>query len=195
MQLTQQQIHDATLIQAYLGGDDKAIETLVFRYKDKIYTAIYMIVRDRYLAEDIFQETFLKLIRTLRSEKYAEQGKFLPWAMRVAHNLCMDHFRKHRQKIPVVTQDGRDVLSLMFCEKDQPGHFIEQKQVCENVRRMIERLPDEQREVVVLRIYAELSFKQIANLTGISINTALGRMRYALINLRKMIEKSRVVLR
>lgn len=194
MQITQQ-ISDAALVQAYQRGDNRALETLINRHKDKIFTAIFMLVRDRYIAEDIFQETFLKLIRNIRSAKYAERGKFLPWAVRVAHNLCMDHFRKVRQQIPVVTHDGQDVFASLLIEKEQPGSRLEIRQTHDSVRQLIEQLPEDQRVVVALRIYGDLSFKQIAEVTGTNVNTALGRMRYALINLRKMIRQQQLVLR
>ena len=153
-----------------------------------------MLVKDKYLAEDIFQDTFLKIIKTIKSGKYNEQGKFLPWAVRVGHNLCMDHFRRSRQQIPVTLPDGQDISSL-FGAGDMASDGIEKRQVHDSVRRLIEELPEEQCEVIVLRIYADLSFKQISELTGVSINTALGRMRYALLNLRKMIMDKQLVVR
>ena len=153
-----------------------------------------MLVKDKYLAEDIFQDTFLKIIKTIKSGKYNEQGKFLPWAVRVGHNLCMDHFRRSRQQIPVTLPDGQDISSL-FGAGDMASDGIEKRQVHDSVRRLIEELPEEQCEVIVLRIYADLSFKEISELTGVSINTALGRMRYALLNLRKMIMDKQLVLR
>jgi RNA polymerase sigma factor (sigma-70 family) len=192
MQLYQQP--DADLIQAYLLGQEYALETLINRYKDKIYTSIYMLVKDKYLSEDIFQDAFLKMIRTIKEGRYAEQGKFLPWAIRVAHNQCMDHFRRAKHNIPVTLPDGQDI-STLFASGDIPGEAMEKRQVHASVRKLVEDLPDEQREVVVLRIYADLSFKEISELTGVSINTALGRMRYALINLRKLIADKQLVLR
>lgn len=194
MQITQQ-LSDAALINAYIQGDEKSLETLIYRHKDKIYTTIYMLVKDKYLAEDIFQDTFLKAIRTMQAGKYSEQGKFLPWAVRVAHNLCMDHFRKARKTLPIVTQDGKDLLSILITNAQPPNMRMETQQVDTSVRKLIELLPEEQREVISLRIYGDLSFKEISNLTGVSINTALGRMRYALINLRKMISEQQLVLR
>ena len=185
---------DAELAHALSNGQEQALEVLINRYKDKIYTSIYMLVKDKYLAEDIFQDTFLKIIKTIKSGKYNEQGKFLPWAVRVGHNLCMDHFRRSRQQIPVTLPDGQDISSL-FGAGDMASDGIEKRQVHDSVRRLIEELPEEQCEVIVLRIYADLSFKQISELTGVSINTALGRMRYALLNLRKMIMDKQLVLR
>jgi RNA polymerase sigma-70 factor (ECF subfamily) len=185
---------DAELIQAYIHGTETALEILINRYKDKVYTSVYMLVKDKYLAEDIFQDAFLKIIKTIKEGRYAEQGKFLPWAIRVAHNLCMDHFRRTKQQIPVTLPDGQDI-SVLFGDSDMPADGIEKRQVHGSVRKLVEELPEEQREVIVLRIYADLSFKEISDLTGVSINTALGRMRYGLINLRKLIADKQMVLR
>ncbi len=185
---------DAQLAQAFADGNERALETLICRYKDKIYTSVYMLVKDKYLAEDIFQDTFLKIIKTMKSGRYNEQGKFLPWAIRVAHNLCMDHFRRSRQNVQVTLPDGQDI-SVLFGAGDMASDGIEKRQVHDSVRKLVENLPEEQCEVIVLRIYADLSFKQISELTGVSINTALGRMRYALLNLRKMITDNQMVLR
>jgi RNA polymerase sigma-70 factor (ECF subfamily) len=187
---------DAELVHAYIGGSDEAFETLIYRYKDKIYTTVYMLVKDRFLADDLFQEVFVKIIRTLREGRYAEQGKFLPWALRVAHNLCMDHFRRVKTSLPVTLPDGRDLSEVFFFSTDEgAGDRMEKRQTHASVRELIEALPAEQREVVSLRMWEELSFKEIAEITGVSINTALGRMRYALINLRKMIGEQGMVLR
>ncbi len=186
---------DAELIHAFLQGDEQAIETLIYRYKDKVFTSIFMLVKDKYIAEDIFQDAFLKMIRTMREGRYSEQGKFLPWAIRVAHNLCMDHFRRTRQQIPVTLPDGRDISEVFSFISETASDKMEQRQVNQSVRQLIEMLPEEQREVIVLRMYGDLSFKEIADLTSVSINTALGRMRYGLINLRRMIEERQMVLR
>ncbi len=192
MQLSQ--YSDAQLAQAFSDGQEVALEVLINRYKDKIYTSIYMLVKDKFLAEDIFQDTFLKIIKTIKGGRYNEQGKFLPWAIRVAHNLCMDHFRRARNQVFVTMPDGQDI-SVLFGAGDMPSDRIEKRQVHDSVRKLVESLPEEQREVIVLRIYADQSFKQISELTGVSINTALGRMRYALLNLRKMIAENQMVLR
>lgn len=192
MQLSLQS--DASLAQAFAQGNEKALEVLVRRYKDKIYTSIYVLVKDKFLAEDIFQDAFLKIIKTIKAGRYSEQGKFLPWAIRVAHNLCMDHFRRSRQQIPVTLPDGQDISSL-FGTSETASDALEKRQVHASVRKLIEELPEEQREVIVLRIYGDLSFKEISDLTGVSINTALGRMRYALLNLRKIISENQMVLR
>lgn len=188
------QISDSELIHDFLHGREQALETLVYRYKDKIYTSIYMLVKDKYIAEDIFQEAFLKMIKTMREGRYAEQGKFLPWAIRVAHNLCMDHFRRVRQHVPVTFPDGSDISGLLPSE-ETASDKMEKRQVHGSVRQLIEQLPEEQREVIILRMYGDLSFKEIADITSVSINTALGRMRYGLLNLRKMIQDRQMVLR
>ncbi len=189
------QLSDSELIRTYIDGDPSSLEVLIYRHKDKIYTTIFLLVKDQFLAEDIFQETFLKIIRTLNEGRYSEQGKFLPWAVRVAHNLCMDHFRKVRQDIPVIMDDGREITQLMQFAAESPEEAMERKQVHHSVRQLIEELPEEQREVLVLRIYGNLSFKEIADITSVSINTALGRMRYGLINLRRLITEKQLVLR
>lgn len=186
-------LSDAELIRAFIEGNDQGLETLIHRYKDKIYTAIYVLVKDKFMAEDLFQDTFLKIVKTIRDGRYSEQGKFLPWAMRVAHNLCMDHFRRSRQQVCVTLPDGTDISHLLPAADD--GKNLETRQVHEGVRALIELLPEEQREVIVLRIYADLSFKQIADITSVSINTSLGRMRYGLINLRRMITEKQLVFR
>lgn len=186
-------LSDAELIQAFLQENPQALEILIHRYKDKIYTAIYMLVKDKYIAEDIFQDAFLKMIKTIREGRYSEQGKFLPWAIRVSHNLCMDHFRKVRQNVPVTLPDGTDIAN--WFASDDVADAIETRQVHQSVRKMVEELPEEQREVIIMRMYGDLSFKQIADITGVSINTALGRMRYGLINLRRMATEKQMVLR
>lgn len=188
-------LSDAELISAFQQGDSSALENLIYRHKDRVYTAIYMLVKDEYLAEDIFQDTFLKVIRTIQEARYNEQGKFLAWVLRVAHNLCMDHFRRVRQVIPVVTEDGQDIWQLLNMNEENVADKIERRQTHEGIRQLIEQLQEDQREVVVMRIYGDLSFKEIADITGVSINTALGRMRYALINLRKLITDKGMVLR
>jgi RNA polymerase sigma-70 factor (ECF subfamily) len=152
-----------------------------------------MLVKDKYIAEDLFQDAFLKMIKTIRDGRYAEQGKFLPWAIRVSHNLCMDHFRRIRQQVPVTLPDGTDLSDWLSSGESSDG--IEKRQIHDGVRSLVEQLPEEQREVIVMRMYGDLSFKEISDITGVSINTALGRMRYALINLRRMIAEKQMVLR
>lgn len=187
-------LSDAELIHAYQQGNEQALSELIYRHKDKLYTSIYMLVKDKFLAEDLFQDTFLKIIKTIKDGRYSEQGKFLPWAVRVARNLCMDYFRRTRLQVAITLPDGQDI-SAIFGNSDFAADGIERRQVHDSVRKLVEGLPEEQREVIVLRIYADLSFKEISDLTGVSINTALGRMRYALINLRKLIADKQLVLR
>lgn len=185
---------DAELVLAYQQGHEQALSVLITRHKDKVYTTLYMLVKDKYLAEDLFQDTFLKIVRTIKEGRYNEQGKFLQWAVRVARNLCMDYFRRTKVQVPITLPDGQDV-SALFWHSDMVADVIEKRQVHDSVRKLVEGLPYEQREVIVLRMYSDLSFKEISDLTGVSINTALGRMRYALINLRKLIAEKQMVLR
>jgi RNA polymerase sigma-70 factor (ECF subfamily) len=185
---------DQQLINLFMSGESSALETLVFRHKDKIYTSIFLLVKDKYLAEDIFQDVFIRVIDTIRSGRYTEEGKFLPWAMRIAHNLCVDHFRKVKRTPTIKTGDDRDIFEVINFAEEGVDRRIMQRQSYDCVREMLDRLPEDQREVIVLRHYAELSFKEIATLTDCSINTALGRMRYGLINLRKMMQEKQIAL-
>jgi len=187
-------IADESLVQQYLQGSEQALEILVRRHKSKVFTSILMFVRDHYLAEDLFQDTFMKVVRKLRSGEYQEEGKFLPWIMRIAHNLCIDYYRKTQRMPMITTQDGVDLFSTLNFASGNPEKEYIRKQTHENVRKLIDNLPMEQKEVVILRTWAELSFKEISDLTGVSINTALGRMRYALINMRKMQEEKQIAL-
>lgn len=186
------QVSDAALLSAYIQGDNKAFETLVKRSKSKVYTTIYLIVKDRYIAEDLMQEAYIKAIDVIKSGRYNEEGKFLPWILRIAHNMAIDHFRKDKRYPTIVLEDGSKVFnSFDFAEDSVEEQQMKADQV-ENIREMIKKLPDEQREVLVMRHYEDLSFQEIADQTGVSINTALGRMRYALINLRKMLNKQEI---
>ena len=183
------QVSDAALLSAYIQGEDKAFETLVKRSKSKVYTSIYLIVKDRYIAEDLMQETYIKAIDVIKSGRYNEEGKFLPWVVRIGHNLAIDYFRKDKRYPTIVLEDGSKLFnSFEFAEESSEEIQLKADKIS-NVRELIKKLPDEQREVLVMRHYEELSFQEIADQTGVSINTALGRMRYALINLRKMLEK------
>ncbi|MFL0161314.1 RNA polymerase sigma factor [Aquirufa salirivi] len=183
------QVNDAALVSAYIQGNDQAFETLVKRSKSKVYTTLYLIVKDRYIAEDLLQETYIKAIDVLKSGRYNEEGKFLPWVVRIAHNLAIDYFRKDKRYPTIVLEDGSKVFnSFEFAEDSAEEIQLKEDQIV-NIRELIKKLPDEQREVLVMRHYEELSFQEIAAQTHVSINTALGRMRYALINLRKMLEK------
>lgn len=189
------QVSDQDLVLLFRNGDDSAITELVNRYQSNVYTSIYIMVKDKYIAEDLFQDTFLKIVNNIRRDKYSEQGKFLPWAMRIAHNLCIDHFRRIKQQVKITLSDGTDFFSLLPMKEENIEAKIIRKQNEMGVQQIIDRLPEEQREVVVMRVYGEMSFKEIADITGVSINTALGRMRYALINLRRMIQENNMVLR
>jgi RNA polymerase sigma-70 factor (ECF subfamily) len=185
---------DHELIQLFVQGDTQAFETLVLRHKDKMYTSILFLVKDKYLAEDIFQDVFIKVIDTVRGGRYTEEGKFLPWAMRIAHNLCVDHFRKVKRTPMIKTGDDTDIFELLnFTEESAEDRMIK-KQSHNRVRDMLDQLPEDQREVIILRHFADMSFKEIATLTDCSINTALGRMRYGLINLRKMMMQKQIAL-
>lgn len=187
-------LQDQELVLCYLQGDERSFEILLHRHKRKVWSHIYLMVRDRETTEDLFQEAFIKVVHTLKSGKYNEEGKFLPWVMRIAHNLVIDHFRRNR-KMPMLRSNGEhDVFATIA----QPGKNVEQRmvnvQIDDDVRRLIDSLPIEQREVVIMRTYMGMSFKEIAEHTQVSINTALGRMRYALINMRKLISKNQMML-
>jgi RNA polymerase sigma-70 factor (ECF subfamily) len=187
-------LSDQHLVQLFVQGDSSALEILVNRHKEKIYTSIFLLVKDKYLAEDIFQDVFIRIIDTLRGGRYTDEGKFLPWAMRIAHNLCVDHFRKVKRTPTVKTSDDRDIFEVLnFSEAGQDAKMM-QRQSHDRVRQMLDLLPEDQREVIILRHYADLSFKEIAAMTNCSINTALGRMRYALINLRKIMMEKQIAL-
>ena len=185
---------DNELVNSFITGNISALETLVIRHKDKLYTSILFLVKDKYLAEDIFQESFIRIIDTMRNGRYTEEGKFLPWAMRIAHNLCVDHFRKVKRTPVIKTGDDQDIFEVLnFTEESAEDKMIK-KQSHSRVRDMLDQLPEDQREVIILRHYADMSFKEIASVTNCSINTALGRMRYGLINLRKMMIQKQIAL-
>ena len=178
----------------YISGDESALASLIERHQSKIYGFIYSKVNDRDLSDDIFQDTFIKVIKTLKTKSYNEEGKFLPWVMRIAHNLVVDHFRKAK-KMPF-QRETEEYSIFNYMTDNAPT--IESQMITEQVEvdltRLLDELPDDQKEVLVMRMYQDLSFKEIAELTGVSINTALGRMRYALLNLRKIIEKNQIIL-
>lgn len=187
-------ISDATLVSNYIKGDESALEVLIKRHKQKIYSFIYSKVYDRDIAEDIFQDTFIKVIRTLKRGAYNEEGKFLPWVMRISHNLVIDFFRKS-SRMPKFDNSGEfSIFSVLSDSSLNAEKTIIKEQVESDVRRLVEELPQDQKEVLLMRIYNDMSFKEISDRTGVSINTALGRMRYALINLRKIIDKHNIVL-
>jgi RNA polymerase sigma-70 factor (ECF subfamily) len=185
---------DQELVRAYINGNANALSSLVERYKDKIFTSIYLLVKDKYLAEDIFQEVFIKIIDTLRNGKYTDEGKFLPWALRIAHNMCVDHFRKVKRSPSIKTSDDHDIFEVLNFSEAGADQKIMANQSHDKIRRMVDLLPEDQREVIILRNYADKSFKEIAEITNCSINTALGRMRYGLINLRKMMTEKQIAL-
>jgi RNA polymerase sigma-70 factor (ECF subfamily) len=185
---------DTQLILAFQNGNVYALESLIARYKEKLFSSILFLVKDKYLAEDLFQETFIRIIDTLRSKRYNEEGKFLPWAMRIAHNLCVDHFRKVKRTPSILTGDNQDIFDVIHVVEDNAEQKMMRAQSHEKMHQMLNFLPEEQREVIVLRHFGDMSFKEIASVTNCSINTALGRMRYGLINLRKMMTEKQIAL-
>lgn len=186
---------DQELVHLYTSGNETGLEELIRRHKSKIYTSIYLLVKDSYLAEDIFQDTFIKVINTLKAGKYNEEGKFLPWVIRIAHNLVIDHFRKDK-RTPVMTNvEGFDIFDVLKSHDENMEERIIREQTYKDLTNMIHLLPSEQKEVLIMRHYGDLSFKEIADITDVSINTALGRMRYALNNLRKMMEAKEMTLK
>lgn len=187
-------LSDQELIARYSGGDETAFETLLQRYKGKIYTSIYLFVKDRALAEDIFQEVFIKIIDTLRKGKYNHEGKFVQWAMRISYNMCVDYHRRNKRRSHINPTEEFDIFDVLRVGDDAADTMIMRSETHTRIRRLVDSLPEEQREVVILRHYADMSFKEIASLTRVSINTALGRMRYALINIRKMMVEREIAL-
>lgn len=187
-------ISDQELVKMYMSGTETALAELLRRHKEKIYTSIYLFVRNTAQAEDLFQDTFVKVIESLRRGKYYEDGKFFPWVMRIAHNLCIDNYRKKKRAPNVAqnTNDDYDIFNVLELSDINGEQMMIRNQQRAKVRELVDQLPAEQREVVILRHYAELSFKEIAQMTNVSINTALGRMRYALINMRKAIEEKQI---
>ncbi|NER13823.1 sigma-70 family RNA polymerase sigma factor [Leptobacterium flavescens] len=190
-----EQLHqDSTLLEWYLAGDENALETLINRHSQRIYSFIFSKVFDKDVAEDIFQDTFIKVIKTLKRGSYNEEGKFLPWVMRIAHNLVIDHFRKNNRMPKFEGNDDFNIFSLIGDSSLNAEKQIIKDQVETDLRKLIEELPTDQKEVLIMRMYKDMSFKEISEITGVSINTALGRMRYAIINLRKIINKHNIVL-
>lgn len=192
--MRQELITDAVLVSNYIHGDEQSLSVLINRHKQKIYSFIYSKVFDRDVTEDVFQDTFIKVIRTLKLGKYNEEGKFLPWVMRIAHNLVIDHFRKNSRMPKFDNSNDFNIFSVLSDSSLNAEKSIIKSQIEEDIKRLIEELPEDQKEVLIMRIYNDMSFKEISENTGVSINTALGRMRYALINLRKVIEKHNIVL-
>lgn len=185
---------DIELVHLYTGGEERAFEVLLHRHKRKVWSHIYLMVRDREVTEDLFQEAFIKVVHHLKAGKYNEEGKFLPWVMRIAHNLVIDHFRRNKKMPLVRSNDEHDVFATVAQPDKNVEDWMVNVQIDEDVRKLIEHLPGEQREVVIMRTYLGMSFKEIAEHTEVSINTALGRMRYALINMRKLIKQHRMQL-
>jgi len=185
---------DHELIHLFQEGNVEALEALVMRHKDKLYTSILFLVKDKYLAEDIFQDVFIRIIDTMRGGRYTEEGKFLPWAMRIAHNLCVDHFRKVKRSPTIRNSEDKDIFEVLNFSDENAESGMIRRQSHDRVRDMLQRLPEDQREVIILRHYADMSFKEIAAATNCSINTALGRMRYGLINLRKLMTQKQIAL-
>ena len=190
----QNSLTDQELIQLYTQGNTNAMSVLVNRHKQKIFTTIHLLVRDRFLAEDIFQDLFIRIIQTLKSGPYTETGKFLPWALRIAHNMCIDHIRKEKRMPIIKTTSGKNLFDEMHFAEPAVDTQLVHNETFDLVQKMIDQLPAEQREVIILRHYADLAFKEIAALANISINTALGRMRYGLLNLRKLIMEKQTAL-
>jgi RNA polymerase sigma-70 factor (ECF subfamily) len=183
------QLTDNELIQLFQQGNTRAFDALIDRHQERIFNAINFMVKDSYLAEDLIQDIFIKIINNLKQNKYNDEGKFLPWALRIAHNFCVDHFRKVKRTPTIKTSDDQDLFEIIK-HSDHPADYkMTRSQTHRNIQELVDLLPEEQREIIVLRHYANLSFKEIAQMTNCSINTALGRMRYGLINLRKMMNE------
>lgn len=195
MNLNHSRMSDSQLLGSYLSGDETAISRLIERHRKRVYDYIYMMVKDRETSDDIFQETFIKVVRFIDEGRYTDNGKFLSWVLRIAHNQVIDHFRQAKQQNKITESDaGYDILGTMKFAQDTVEDKMVSAQTHESLRKIIEYLPEEQRQVVMMRYYDNLSFKEIAEQSDVSINTALGRMRYALINLRKIIKENNIVL-
>ena len=187
-------ITDSVLVSDYIKGNEGALAILIKRHQQRLFSFIYSKIKDKDLTEDIFQDTFIKVIRTLKKGNYNEEGKFLPWVMRISHNLVIDHFRKNNRMPKFNNTDEFDIFSVLGDGNLNAEKKIIQEQIHDDVRELVNELPDEQKEVLIMRMYKDMSFKEISENTGVSINTALGRMRYALINMRKLIEKHKIIL-
>lgn len=192
-----QLLNDNELVQLYIGGNEESLSVLLTRHKRKIFSSIMVVVKNKALAEDIFQDTFFKVIQTLKRGQYSEEGKFLPWVIRIARNLIIDHFRRIKKMPPVpvyVNEEGEEVsvFNTLASDTAEPDNFDETAKFKKSIRSIINELPADQREVVIMRTYYDMSFKEIADVTNVSINTALGRMRYGLLNLKKLIEEKKL---
>ena len=179
------QLNDSALVTSYIAGNESAFEELVTRHKSKVYTTILLIVKDTYTAEDLLQETFVKAIHTMKSGRYNEEGKFSSWICRIAHNLAIDYFRREKRSPMITLEDGSNVFNTLSFSEESVESIRIKEETHARLRELIQQLPAAQKEVLIMRHYADMSFQEIAEATGVSINTALGRMRYALINLRK----------
>ena len=188
------QTPDALLVKNYVAGDENALTILINRHQSKIYGFIYSKLSDRDISDDIFQDTFIKVIKTLKSNSYNEEGKFLPWVMRISHNLIIDHYRRNKKMPKYRETEEFSIFSIMSDNVPNIESQLITTQVENDLRKLIEELPEEQKEVLMMRMYQDLSFKEISETTGVSINTALGRMRYAIMNLRKVIDKHQIIL-
>jgi RNA polymerase sigma-70 factor (ECF subfamily) len=187
-------LSDQQLISLYFEGDCDALSALIIRNKEKLYTSIYLLVKDKYLADDIFQDLCIRVIDNLKKGHYTEEGKFLPWVMRIAHNMCLDHFRKVKRMPVIKTNDDLDIFEALSFSSPSAEDKMVSNQRHDRVMQMLEMLPAEQREVIILRHYSDMSFKNIADLMHVSINTALGRMRYGLNNLRKIMAEKQIAM-
>jgi len=187
-------INDAQLVNNYISGDERALSVLINKHQSRLYGFIFSKIQDRDAANDIFQDTFIKVIRTLKRGNYNEQGKFLPWVMRISHNLIIDYFRKNKRMPKFKSKNDFDIFSVISDDSLNIENKIVDAQIEDHVKILLEELPEEQKAVIKMRIYQEMSFKEISESTGVSINTSLGRMRYGLINLRKMINKHKISL-
>lgn len=188
------QATDNQLVHSFQAGNNQALEVLVNRHKDKIFTSLLFLVKDRYLAEDMFQEVFIRIIEKLRNNQYNEEGKFLQWALRLAQNLCIDHFRKVKRTPKILTSDERDIFDVINVTEDGADKAMIKYQSHDRLRMIVDLLPEEQREVIVLRHFGDMSFKEIAETTNTSINTCLGRMRYGSHNLKKIISEKQIAV-
>ena len=192
--IDQGNLSDAVLVRLYLNGEEQALNELIKRHKQRIYNFIYSKVYDRDITEDIFQDAFIRVIRTLKAGKYNEQGKFLPWVMRITHNLIIDHFRKTNRMPKFENREDFNIFSVLTDDSMNAEGAMIKEQIEDSLQSLIDTLPEEQQTVLHMRIYRDMSFKEISEQTGVSINTALGRMRYALINLRRTIEENNIIL-
>ncbi len=190
--MIKKEVSDSQLVSLYKNGDELAFETLIKRHKNRVFTTIYLIVKDQYTAEDLMQDCFIKAVKTIQSGRYNEEGKFLPWLLRIAHNLAIDYFRKSKRYPTIVMEDGSNVFNTLEFSEDSIESLQIKKDTHALLRKLIQELPESQKEVLIMRHYMQMSFQEIAEATDVSINTALGRMRYALINLRKKLDKTNI---